>query len=189
MGNQQGVNDMESVTTTDWAWLAGMLNGDGCFSMKVRKRDNRWKCDLSITLTQTDPCLIEKAVAILTLGIQVNPSIQEYPPSGAGTNAKFNLRITKMDSMKRIIEQIDPYMAGVKQAKCRLILRYINNRIQYEGMSKRKHTIESDPIALRTVVDFCHLSNTDVPNEIVHALRDYPQAGVGTSVPKCVALA
>lgn len=173
---------------TEWAWLAGMMNGDGCFHMSLRKVEKRWKCELCISLTQTDPCIIERASQILIDGIGVNPRIQEIQPSGAGVNLKYQLRVGKMSKMADLIDNLLPYMVGMKQAKAKLMRRYIDNRMKYEGLSRRENTIEKDPAALKMACEFYDLNKTKVPKEIVEALRDYPQ-GVGASAPKCEASA
>jgi hypothetical protein len=180
MGNQQ---ENEEVHDIDWAWLAGMMNGDGCFSLQLRKRENRWKCDVSITLTQTDPAIIERATEILNIGIGVNPSIQEYEACGAGINNKFNLRVTKMAHIERWIDKITPFMCGNKLARAKLMRRYVMNRMQYEGTSRKRNTIEKDPEALSIASEYYRLTGNDVPGEISLTLRDYPQ-GVGPSGPK-----
>lgn len=180
MGDQQ---EKKKVHEVDWAWLAGMMNGDGCFSLKLRKRDNRWKCDVSVTLTQTDPAIIERASRILIDGIGCNPPIQEYEPSGAGINTKFNMRVTKMSSIASWIEQIEPYLCGNKLARAKLMLRYVRNRMKYEGLSRKKNWIVNDPEALSIASDYYRLTGAEVPGEISSTLRDHPQ-GVGPSGPK-----
>jgi len=186
MGNQQGDSNM--VTELDWAWLAGMMNGDGCFSLTLRKIEKRWKCDMTITLTQTDPCLIERASDILIRGIGCNPAIQEYAPAGNSVNPKFNMRVGKMEHMAKMMNHLTPYLCGAKLAKVKLMLRYIENRIQYDGHSRRINTIENDPISLEIASEFYSLSGKTVPKEVVKALRDYPHVGVGASAPKCATL-
>lgn len=180
MGNQQ---EKEEVHDIEWSWLAGMMNGDGCFSLKLRKRENRWKCDVSITLTQTDPAIIERASSILIRGIGCNASIQEYEPCGAGINNKFNMRVTKMSQIAQWIEKIEPFMCGNKLARARLMLRYVQNRMRYDGMSRRKNTIEHDPSSLSLAAEYYRLTGSQVPGEISQTLRDHPQ-GVGSSDPK-----
>lgn len=180
MDNQQGI---DNVTGIEWSWLAGMMNGDGCFSLKLRKRDKRWKCDVSITLTQCDPCIIERASDILIRGIGCNPPIQEYAPTGTGVNTKYNLRITKMSLIAAFIEKVHPFMCGVKQAKAKLLLRYVQNRIEHNGEYRKIHKLTDDHVALKTAEEFYVLSGSKVPKEIVKTLRDYPK-GVGPSGPK-----
>lgn len=188
MGNQQGINNFTStaygrVQDIEWAWLAGMLNGDGCFSLQLRKREKRWKCDVSINLTQCDPCIIEKTSDILDRGLGCNPYIHEYKPSGAGINTKYNLRITKMSIMSALIDKIMPYMCGAKQAKAKLMQKYLKNRMQYKGKSRKRNTIQNDHKTLSLAKEFYDLSGTKIPKEIMNALRDYPQ-GVGSSDSK-----
>ena len=180
MGNQQDCGKVEEI---EWAWLAGMMNGDGCFSLKLRKRDKRWKCDVSITLTQTDPSVIWKASDILVRGIGCNPPIQEYEPSGNCIRTKYNMRITKMSHMIGFIENVEAYMCGIKLAKARLMLRYLRNRARYNGLSRKKHLISDDLASLSIASDFYKLCGSSVPKEISTILRDHPK-GVGPSGSK-----
>lgn len=177
MGNQQEVSENELV------WLAGLLNGDGCFSLTFRSRNDKLKCDMSLTLTQCDPAVIDRADATFTkLGIV--SGIAEYAASGAGIRTKWNLRISKMAHIAKAIEHVQPYMVGEKAAQARLMKRYLDRRLPYADPALRKSArIEEDIDSLRIAADFYTARRLDVPREIAHVLRDYPQ-GVGSSDPK-----
>jgi hypothetical protein len=178
MDDQQDFRDTEPTlpfSDIEIAWLAGMMNGDGCFSLNLRKREKRWKCDISVTLTQTDPSIIERASAILIRKFRCNPSIMEYPPSGAGIRTKYNMRITKMSHIVRILDGIVPYMCGSKLAKAKLMLRYCRNRVLYDGKSRKKNTIENDSRALDLASQFYKLNEREVPKEISTILRGHPE--------------
>ena len=169
MGNQQGY-----PTEGDLYWLSGMLNGDGCFSLKFRTREGTVKCDLSVTLTQCDVCLIEKASSIMER-LGVNPSIAEYPASGAGNRTKYNLRITKMASIQTVLNAIADKLAGEKQAQAKLMLRYVNRRIQFSDPTlRRNNQIADDSEAIAIAREFLSVRGSGLPDDVVAALNDYP---------------
>lgn len=172
MDNQQAIG---KVLDTELAWLAGMLNGDGCLSLQVRKREGRWKADISVTLTQTDPSIIEQATDIIVRAVDATPGLTEYEPSGAGLNTKYNLRFTRMAVILRLLEAVMPYMVGIKLAKAKLMCRYILGRQKHAGEWRRDATIATDLEALQTVKEFYHLCDRPVPKEISASLRGQTQ--------------
>lgn len=175
MGNQQERND---ATALDLSWLAGMMNGDGCFSLTfaIRKNENV-KCDLSLTLTQCDPALIERATSIMN-AIGVNPAIQEYGPQADGRRVKYNLRVNKMAHIARVIDAIVPFMAGEKLAQARLMRRYIARRVAFTDPKNRQNgaSVLQDREALAIARDFYVARNSQAtfPKQIVKVLNDYP---------------
>ena len=169
MGNQQGV-----VTELELAWLAGMLNGDGCFSIKFRVRGEALKCDISLTLTQCDVCLIDAASDIMArLGI--SPSIVEYAPSGAGVNTKYNLRVTRMAHISIVLAAIIPHMRGGKLAQARLMQRYIVRRTSvFDPQFRKENQIIGDTEALGIAKEFYATRGQQLPPDVTKALNDYP---------------
>lgn len=176
MGDQQEGNQLKE---TDLAWLAGMFNGDGCFSLKFRVRSGTIKCDLSLTLTQCDPSVIERAVNILD-DLGINPGISEYEPSGAGIHTKYNVRISRMAHISRVIDAILPFMVGNKSAQAGLMKRYIDRRIEYSDPAKRKaNAVQDDKEALRIAKQFYHVKRQELPAEVDAVLNDYPTRSTG----------
>lgn len=155
------------------AWLAGMFNGDGCFSLTFRKRKDTLKCDLSLTITQCDPSIIEEVTSILNDYLDINPGLSTYNPSGAGTNIKYNLRISKMSEMLKIINSILPNLVGNKKAQAALMKRYIDRRNKFSDPSLRKsNKISDDKQSLQLGFDFYTLRNKKIPKEIKTFLND-----------------
>ena len=177
MGNQQEVG---VIAEADVAWLAGMLNGDGCYSLTFVKRKNQnLKCEISLTLTQCDPSVIERATCIVGM-MGINPSIVEYPPSGAGIRMKYNFRINKMAHIAIIIDAISPFMVGDKLAQAKLMRRYISRRVFYSDHSKRQSgaSILDDKEAIEIATQFHALRKSSgykgLPKHITDVLNDYP---------------
>lgn len=180
MGNQQEMSEIELV------WLAGLLNGDGCFSLTFRTRQNKLKCDMSLTLTQCDAAVIDKADSTFTK-IGIVSGISEYASSGAGVRTKWNLRISKMAHISRAIDAVIPYMTGEKAAQARLMKRYLDRRMPFADPKFRKGSdIDKDIDSLKIAAEFYTVRRLEVPKELAQVLRDYPQ-GVGSSDPKCTA--
>jgi hypothetical protein len=172
MGNQQEVG-----RNLELAWLAGMLNGDGCFSLTIVTRKEHIKCELSLTLTQCDPCLIEKTTSILEW-LGVNPAIAEYPPTGAGRSTKYNLRINRMAGIAKVIDAILPYMAGAKAAQAKLMRRYISHRIEYSDHSKRRDAhFLNDTVAIGIAKQFYDLRGSKWP--LPESSTTIPQGSTG----------
>lgn len=173
MDNQQ---ELSGPSPIELAWLSGLLNADGCFSLTIRKREARLKCDMSITLTQCDPCVIEKAQSILGK-MAINPGISEYEPAAGGRRTKWNARISKMSQMTQLIAAIEPFMVGEKQAQARLMKAYMDRRIKYADPSMRKWSggeIEKDLQSLAIAAEFHAVRRLDIPKELAQVLNDYP---------------
>ena len=176
MGNQQESNEISEV---ERAWLAGVLNGDGCFSLTLRVREGTAKCDLSVTLTQCDPALVLKATNILEK-TGVMPGLVEYPPTGAGVRNKYSLRVTKMAHIAILIDLIAPYLAGEKQAQAGLMRKYVARRAVYADPKNRKGSnVLQDKEAVQLAARFYKLRGSAMPPEFVSVLNDYPAREYG----------
>lgn len=182
MGNQQ---ELSNVCKTDLAWLAGMFNGDGCFSLTFAIRaNNNVKCDLSLTLTQCDPSIIEEATRIMNM-LEVNPGISQYQPGKEGNRIKYNLRITKMAHIAKVIDAICCYMIGDKLAQAKLMRRYIERRIKYADSTKRQngasiiHDNESVNIAKQFYALRESIGHSGIPKHVADVLNDYPAREYG----------
>jgi len=155
----------------DIAWLAGMLNGDGCFSLQVRKRKERKnqhaaQVDLSLALTQTDGVIIEKAKIVMEKITEATPHIVEYAPSGAGKNTKLNLRYSKMAHIKKLLEAIEPFLVGNKAARARLIMAYINRRLSMTDVATRNKNPLHDKTSWQLIKKYYSSQNKDFPKDI-----------------------
>ena len=52
-----------------WAWAAGLIDGEGCISIKRRKTKEGWRCDtLTVTLGMTDKKAIQRLKEITQVG-------------------------------------------------------------------------------------------------------------------------
>lgn len=171
--NQQEIK----VSETDLAWLAGLFNGDGCFTMNVRKK--RWKgkesigVDLCVSLTQTDAALVEEAVHLTEAITGITPYIAERAPSGNGINSKLNMRVGRMKHIAIFIEAILPYLRAEKAARARLMLRYVKSRLAKMGTSTREKNPRLDKKDWALVQEFHETKHkaTKMLPEVLEILR------------------
>jgi hypothetical protein len=56
---------IEGLSDTDLAWLAGLLEGEGCFSMTVRTRYKTPYTQIVVALTMTDRDVLDRFVSII----------------------------------------------------------------------------------------------------------------------------
>lgn len=165
-------NEYTEIFRLELAWLAGMLNGDGCFGLNVRKKKgyNSVSVELNLTLTQTDATIIERASKIIEIITSKAPYIFERSAQGTGKNSLMNMVINKMQHIREVIISIQPYLCGNKAARARLMLEYINRRI-YLNSSKNP---VYDKVSWNLVEEFYKQENKRFPQEVIDFLRDYP---------------
>jgi hypothetical protein len=115
MGHQQ-------ATPVELAWLAGVIDGEGCFMVAryIRKRSIRF--DPRFLLGNTDVALVNHVDKIMRL-IRVGASISEVHLSGNRKDS-FQMQVQRLAYLERLIEAILPYTVG-KKDRAVLMLDYI----------------------------------------------------------------
>lgn len=107
---------------TDWAYLAGLLDGEGSFSLngkirygKTGKPYNRF--DARITVNQTTKPIIVWVSKIFTSNISFTQ------PNDFNKKGVYQVQTHKRQTIIFIINNILPYMR-IKKAHAKLLLRY-----------------------------------------------------------------
>lgn len=119
---------MEKLAEVDAAWVAGLLEGEGCFSIFKRTTSTQNHKQLNIQCTMTDEDVILKLQDILKLG-----NIHKVQPSGSkrdGTPYKpaYKWAVDNHAGQKFILESILPYLGERRTAKANELLNYIDTR-------------------------------------------------------------
>jgi len=129
MGNQQ-------VTEYDVAWLAGIYDGEGWFSLKHKhtNRDGWSGVNLSIGIVNTDSAIINRVDWLLD-GIEVPHVIREKVHDKWKT--RYDIEVKKFSHAKVLISRLLPYLIG-KRGQAELLLRFINRRLNLPKHSKYK---------------------------------------------------
>lgn len=123
-GNQQ-------VTSENWAWLAGIWDGEGSFSItKLEKAKDKILYVSHITLSNTSEAMVNEIVRILdteniACHIWLGESRQKnYKPA-------YHITVYKNIQKKVMAEKLLPYLVN-KKPHAQLFLRFVNSRLKYE---------------------------------------------------------
>tara|TARA_Y100000310_G_scaffold42078_1_gene39374 strand:+ start:135 stop:656 length:522 start_codon:yes stop_codon:yes gene_type:complete len=167
---QESKTITNSILNTELAWLAGMLNGDGCFSLIVRKKKGykSVSVELSLILTQTDAVIIERAARIIEGLTNKKPYICERGALGVGRKNLMNMSVNRMGHISIIITCIEKYLCGNKAARARLMLEYINRRLDLNSSKNPTH----DDVSWSLVEKFYRQEKKKFPPEVQAFLRD-----------------
>ena len=184
-------NPQETLSQAEWGWLAGMIDGDGCISMHVRKKAGaHWGgngVDLRITINNGDGGIIQKA-ADLFKRLGANPSISEVEPEPIhnGTRATVYhpnrnvmcLHLHKMVYIAIVLVGIEPHLAGEKKYRSQLMLEFIQRRVLRKGpRSKEGYSNGTsswyDEGDWALVAKFLNACSKPAPEWLGRILRDY----------------
>ena len=116
------------LTDVQAAWAAGVLEGEGCFSIFKRATSSQNHKQLHIQCTMTDEDIISRLQSIFNVG-----SIYKVQPSGCkkdGTPYKpaWKWAVNNHAGQKLIIESILPYLGNRRKTKALEMLEYINGK-------------------------------------------------------------
>ena len=172
--NRENQQETE-IKDTDIAWLAGMMNGDGCFAMNVRKKKGckSVSVELRMILTQTDGAIIERAKRIVEEIIAGKMYVREAPPTGHGKNPIIQISVGRMAYIKAILAEIIPYMVGSKLSRARMMVEYIDHRMSLTDVSIRSKSPFKDPESLAMVEKYYETEGRVFPPEVRGFLNDY----------------
>ncbi len=111
------------------AWLAGIMEGEGTFAIYHQRSSNRDQLKATISLTNTDPFLIKKAVEIFRrIGVELH--IRSYDNKKGSTRTVYDISTAKQTNVKKICEELIPYLVGEKLPKAHMLLEFVNKRIE-----------------------------------------------------------
>jgi len=115
----------------DYSWLAAMVNGEGNIGLEKiwstpPRRQRRRYFSPRIGISNTDPAIIVRCVEIIK-SLGANYYITESQRGEYRT--LFQVRIDKMDSIRLVLSAINPFMVGDKQARGKLLLDYVQSRL------------------------------------------------------------
>jgi hypothetical protein len=99
---------------TDIAWLAGIIDGEGCFSVKnpVRRGTGRTCHQVWLVLCNTSRAMVERAVDIIEdLGCK-RPAIRRVWKGKKATRYQFWVNIAQKDDLLVITEALLPHLTA-----------------------------------------------------------------------------
>lgn len=132
------------------AWLAGFIDGEGCFQFHVQlRRHNELQLEPLLMILNTEFELIEECGKILK---ELGASPYFYKVKSKGKN-KETLRviIRKQSHLVKIIPPLLPFFKGKKKQLAKLIFKFCSNRIETNkwnsGRGRGKYTSEEIDLA------------------------------------------
>lgn len=142
------------------SWLAGIVEGEGCFGLTSAGRYNFFQ--LTISITNTDMLLLEECKSILTL-IGVKSRISGRNKLIPNRKFRYDLKIESMENMRNFIVKILPFMKSQKKMQAELMLSFLNRRIRlmeiHSGKSHRR--IKYDEIDMSYLKAMHQLKNSE----------------------------
>lgn len=132
--------DNKHATPTDLAYLAGIVDGEGCIAIQKANWQGKWQYAVNMKVTNSDPNIIEHIQSIY-LALNVNPLVREKNNQDKPQwKSWFDLYLTKQSAIKTVLEAILPYMIG-KKARAIIMLRYIDKTIEREDAFQALKTL------------------------------------------------
>lgn len=123
MGNQQ-------ATSHQLAWLAGIWDGEGSFSILYQEKRHGDAYIARMTLTNTDVLMINEITKILD-SFDIKGHLWLEAPRKKQHKAAYHITINKLKNVKTCAELMLPYLIN-KKANAELIIRFINSRLEYK---------------------------------------------------------
>lgn len=122
-------NQQIRLSETDLAWLAGMWEADGSFSLNKSHLGKGYiQYQVNMQYVNTDIELASEVMNILRkmeVGYYQLSRIQ----TGLGTKLKHEIRVQGMKRGNKMLSQLNPYLRGAKKRRAELILEFTNERL------------------------------------------------------------
>lgn len=131
MGNQQ---------ERSLSWLAGILDGEGSISVQVYTLpDGRVRLTPFVSIVNSDEGILTACREILTeVGVVHRNCGKPMTESGyPGTLICSAIRVDGQKPVKKLLEQIQPYLRSVKRERAATILTYLASR-EERGLQRDK---------------------------------------------------
>lgn len=117
---------MMSVQDVDLAWLAGIIDGEGCFTIySVSRIDAKMPSpSANITITNSNCLLLERCKEILD---EINIKYLYHDPKNGHQQGRkvMRIRVKNYSSIQRLIELILPFLVG-KADQARVMLEFVS---------------------------------------------------------------
>lgn len=119
--------DNQQVTLTNLAWLAGIWDGEGTFSIYEHNGFYSGR----LTLSNTSEEMIYEIVRILDSYEIYGHIFKETKSRKPNHKKAYHLTFNKMESVKKACELMIPYLI-VKKARAQLVKRFVESRLKYK---------------------------------------------------------
>lgn len=113
---------------TNFAWLAGIIDGEGTIGAYFYHEHGYNSCRYGIWIPNTDKRMIDKSAEIMTaLGCKVYITEKKYKPGNLMPRyIVFELKIQRRNDVKLILEKTEPYLISKKE-QAQVLLKFLND--------------------------------------------------------------
>jgi hypothetical protein len=136
-----------TVQDVDLAWLAGIVDGEGCFSIFINNRKDAFNPSISANLTITNSnCLLLARCKEILDALEIKYFYHD-PKNGHQLGRKvMRVRIKNYSSLRRLIELMLPFLVG-KAEQAKITLEFVSlagqrGKLKYEDRSKLMNRIK-----------------------------------------------
>ena len=105
----------EEIYMSEWEWLAGYLEGEGCFRMSGGRE--RWLGSPEVIAVSVDQDVMMRAARIMDTAVKKRP----LPSNHLGSRPLWVVRVYG-DRALRVMEHVLPYMGERRSAKIQEVL-------------------------------------------------------------------
>src|SRR3989442_1732658 len=109
------------MKTCDLYWLAGLMEGEGWFTLD-KKNGRPGRDSIRIGLTMTDEDVVRRAADIAQMGHVTGPH-----DKGPGNKPQWLWRVGRQSDVRSLMADLYPLLGKRRQERCRFLLTYWHN--------------------------------------------------------------
>lgn len=172
-------DNQQEIHETDLAWLAGAIEADGSVGMGFQKSSGAngkklFATKPNIAFTNQDALIIEKVSKIVQQVAGKNMFVREVKSGYPNGDSSMSLILTGLRAVRDALTAIEPYMVGVKGAKARLLMTYLNSRLSRQRTGQGNPPYNHDELLIiKHFNDITKRKGGKRNPDVVKILRDY----------------
>ena len=117
----------------DTAWLAGIIDGEGCVLFRPVRKRGEHICRL--TIGNTDEGIVNEVKRILDSWL-VFYCCTAIQPRGISRKIGYVIEVNRQIEVCFVLEQVNPYLKSIKREKIKLVRDYMTER---DALGRRKN--------------------------------------------------
>ena len=111
------------IGDTDIAWLAGLVDGEGCISLYKRTVHGRpYGWDYFFTISNADEAIIREAARVIRFLSEYEPYIR-YDKARGNRRPCYAVVLSRRSQMRDVLTALLPYLRGNKREQAALLLQ------------------------------------------------------------------
>ena len=120
------------------AYIAGLMDSDGHISIgRLKQASDDYRYRYQIYFSNTDAGLINAYTGFLkTNGLTFY--IRRRPKNNQNYMTQYEVSINNMGGAKKFLEMVSPYLRGIKKEYSKIVLDFLNKRINRKRRFRRK---------------------------------------------------